>query len=393
MMVSGLRVIRCVRSIDRRVPSYDWGYYGKRQVQKIDFINHFSSLSHVQAIRDHCLSTGGRIITPEDNSDEDNSLDSFNVDWTKQYRGSSNLVIQPTSTQEISSVLQYCNSHQLSVVPQSGNTGLVGGSIPIQDEVILSLKKMNKILDFDRTNGILTCEAGAVLQDIQMFLHDNSHISPIDLGAKGTCLIGGNVSTNAGGQHYYRFGSLHANVLGLEVVLADGTILNLMNSNRKDNTGYDMKHLFIGAEGTLGVISKVVLSCPRKPNAQNVALVSCTSFESVLKILEVAKTELAEILSAFELMDQTVLDVLSQNDKVIPIKAENGSNYPFLLLIETQGSNYEHDMTKLESFLSQGIGSNQISDGVLAQDMKQIKAIWELRESCNPVVGSMVRIA
>lgn len=184
---------------------------------------------------------------------------------------------------------------------------------------------------------------------------------------------------------------MHANVLGLEVVLADGRKLNLMNSNRKDNTGYDLKHLFIGAEGTLGIITKVILSCPRKPNAQNVAFVGCTSYESVQKLLELAKTELAEILSAFELMDQSVLDALSQSGKsMFNLKSKSGLNYPFVLLIETQGADHNHDISKLETFLSQGMEDGYIIDGVLARDIKQANEMWGIREACNPVVGSMV---
>lgn len=155
--------------------------------------------SHADAIREQCLKNGGQIITNHDNDDSDAELllENFNVDWTKQYRGYSNLVVQPTSTEEVSKVLNYCNNHKLSVVPQSGNTGLVGGSIPIQDEIVLSMKRMNEIIHFDAINGILTCEAGVVLHDLQEFLSEKDHISPIDLGAKGSCMIGGNVATNA----------------------------------------------------------------------------------------------------------------------------------------------------------------------------------------------------
>jgi FAD/FMN-containing dehydrogenase len=172
--------------------------------------------------------------------------------------------VLPQSTQEVSSVLEYCNSRKLGVVPQGGNTGLVGGSVPINTEVVLSLEKMNDIHELDPMTGILLCDAGCILQDLQDYAADHDHMVPVDLGAKGTCQIGGNISTNAGGSFYYRYGSLHANVMGLEVVLANGDVLNLGcdPSLLKDNTGYNLKHLFVGAEGTLGVGKCVYLRSP-----------------------------------------------------------------------------------------------------------------------------------
>ena len=172
-------------------------------------------------------------------------------------------MLKPKSTTQISKILKYCNEEKIGVVPQGGNTGLVGGSVPTNDntpstQIIVSTEKLNQIHDFDPHNGILTCDAGCILQDLQSFLENHPqhpHIFPLDIGAKGSCMIGGNISTNAGGQYYYRFGSLHANVLGLEAVTADGSIVDLMSTNRKDNTGYDLKHLFIGAEGTLGMFT------------------------------------------------------------------------------------------------------------------------------------------
>jgi len=169
-----------------------------------------------------------------------------NVDWMGKYRGASQLLLLPKSTTEVSKILSYCNTRRLAVVPQGGNTGLVGGSVPVYDEVIVSLAGMDKIISFDNVNGILTSEAGCVLENLSTFVENEGFIMPLDLGAKGSCQIGGNISTNAGGLRFIRYGSLHGNVLGLEVVLADGTILDMLTTLRKDNTGYDLKHLFIG---------------------------------------------------------------------------------------------------------------------------------------------------
>ena len=279
--------------------------------------------------------------------------------------------MRPRNTEEVSSILEYCNNEKIGVVPQSGNTGVVGGSVPIGDELIMSVEGLNEIYSFDQVNGILICGAGCVLQTLQEQVAGWNHLVPIDLGSKGTCLIGGNVATNAGGQYYYRFGSIHANIIGMEVVLPNGTILDLMSTNRKDNTGYDLKHLFVGAEGTLGVITKVVLSCPRLPRARNVAFLACESFEDVRQTLSCAKEELGEILAAFEFMDQEVLDQVA-TEKHIPVRVNGKDNYRFCLLVETQGSNNEHDTSKLEAFLEKCMASGNVVDGVLAQDLKQV---------------------
>lgn len=160
-------------------------------------------------------------------------------------------MLKPRTTEELSEVMKYCNARRLAVVPQGGRTGLVGGSVPVFDEVIVSLASMNRILGFDESYGILSAEAGCILGDLQDFAASRNHEVPLDLGAKGSCMIGGNLATNAGGIKFIRHNSLHANCVGLKAVLADGKILDNMSTLRKDNTGTDLKHLFIGSEGTL----------------------------------------------------------------------------------------------------------------------------------------------
>lgn len=159
----------------------------------------------------------------------------------------------------MSEILKYCNSRKLAVVPQGGNTGLVGGSVPVHDEIVISMANMNKIVEFDKNSGIVRAEAGVILENLATYAEDLGYIVPLDLGAKGSCFIGGNISTNAGGSRYIRYGTLHGSVTGLEAVLPNGDILNSMQSMRKDNTGYDTKQLFIGAEGTLGIVTQVAI--------------------------------------------------------------------------------------------------------------------------------------
>jgi FAD/FMN-containing dehydrogenase len=313
----------------------------------------------------------------------------------KKYRGTSSIVVRPESTEEVSSILQYCYSQHIGVVPQAGNTGLVGGSVPLQDEVILSVERLNQIHALDETTGIVKCGAGCILHDLQDYAARHQYMVPVDLGSKGTCQVGGNVSTNAGGQYYYRYGSLHANVLGMEVVLADGRILDLSYSavNLKDNTGYDLKHLFIGAEGTLGVITNVALLCPRLPRSKTAAFVACDSFDQVRRTLTMAKTYLGEILAAFEFMDDQVMKIVTERhgkDIMIPLQRtlRDDSVYPYGILIETQGSDEGHDTAKMEQFLETVMEQGVVVDGILAQDWRQVQELWRFRELCNPSVAA-----
>ncbi|XP_017271343.1 D-2-hydroxyglutarate dehydrogenase, mitochondrial isoform X2 [Kryptolebias marmoratus] len=304
----------------------------------------------------------GRAITDPD------LVESSNVDWLKSVRGSSEVLLRPQTTEEISQILRYCNSRNLAVNPQGGNTGLVGGSVPVYDEIILSTSLMNNIVSFDNISGILTCQAGCILESLSLFLEERDHIMPLDLGAKGSCQIGGNVATNAGGLRLLRYGSLHGTVLGLEVVLADGRVLDCLATLRKDNTGYDLKQLFIGSEGTLGVITAVSILCPRKPKSVNVVFLGCKTFEQLLKTFQLCRGMLGEILSAFEFLDSECMRLLNTHLKLAnPIS-------------ETSGSDPSHDAQKLHNFLEEAITSLLVTDGTVATEESKIKALWSLRE-------------
>jgi D-2-hydroxyglutarate dehydrogenase len=311
----------------------------------------------------------GSVITDQ------NILEAQNTDWTKKYKGRSQLLLRPKTTQEVSSILHYCNEKRIGVVPQAGKTGLVGGSVPVSDEVLVDIRGLNSIEGIN-DSGILKCEAGCILQDLQTFAASHQYLMPVDLGSKGSCCIGGNVSTNAGGQYFYRYGSLHANVLGLEVVLPNGEILDsTMHVNLKDNTGYDWKHLFVGSEGTLGIITKVALRCPRLPRARNTAFLACNSYKNVQKTLLLAKDMLGEVLAAFEYMDRAVLDFVA-TEKRIPICQVDSHNYPYCVLVETHGSSEEHDMAKMEAFLEEAMTQELVADGVLSQDLRQVHEMY-----------------
>ncbi|XP_026650846.2 D-2-hydroxyglutarate dehydrogenase, mitochondrial isoform X1 [Zonotrichia albicollis] len=312
----------------------------------------------------------GRVITGEE------EVKPFNVDWLKSVRGCSQLVLKPQTTAEVSQILRYCHERNLAVNPQGGNTGLVGGSVPVFDEIILSTALMNQIISFDKVSGILVCQAGCVLERLSEYLEEQGFIMPLDLGAKGSCHIGGNVATNAGGLRLLRYGSLRGTVLGLQVVLADGSALDCLTSLRKDNTGYDLKQLFIGSEGTLGVITAVSILCPQRPKAVNVAFLGCQSFAKVLETFTTCRAMLGEILSAYEFMDEKCMELVETHLKLSSPVADS----PFYVLIETSGSNSTHDEEKLHNFLERAMASGLVTDGTVATDEKKIKVLWSLRE-------------
>jgi len=311
-------------------------------------------------------------------------IEAYNGDWMRKYRGHTKLVLKPGTTDEVSKILKYCNDNLLAVVPQGGNSGLVGGSVPVFDEIVINMSRMNQIRSFDEVSGILVVDAGAILESTDSFLAEKGYIFPLDLGAKGSCHIGGNVATNAGGLRLLRYGSLHGSVLGVEAVLPDGTVVNDLSKLRKNNTGYDLKQLFIGAEGTIGIITGVSIICPQRSKAINVAFFGLESYEKVQKAFQEAKGQLSEILSAFELMDngsQGLVQSMSNSKR--PLENE----HPFYCLIETSGSNSEHDNEKLEAFLEHVMENEIVADGVVAQDETQVKSLWHWREGISEASG------
>ncbi|KAL3143740.1 hypothetical protein ABBQ32_003572 [Trebouxia sp. C0010 RCD-2024] len=310
------------------------------------------------------------------------ALQPLNRDWIGKYEGSSRLALKPQNTEQVSQILRHCNANRIAVVPQGGNTGLVGGSVPLFDEVLIMTGAMNKVISFDPVLGMLTCEAGCVLEQLDRHVGEQGHTMPLDLGAKGSCQIGGNVSTNAGGLRYLRYGSMHGNVSGLEVVLADGTILDLMSTLRKDNTGYDLKQLFIGGEGTLGIITKVAMLCPVKPASVQVAYLAVPTFQHAQQVFQKAKQHLGEILSAFEFLDHPSLIMTLKHLPNIKNPLPDIQT-PIYLVVETSGSNLEHDFGKLEVFLEEAYNDEMIADGTIAQDSSQQASIWNLRESIS----------
>src|SRR6185312_1316833 len=224
------------------------------------------------------------------------------------FHGHSPLVLRPGSTAEVSAICKLANEHRIALVPQGGNTGLVGGQTPHNGEVVISLKRMDRIRDVDTASNTMTCEAGVILQVAQQRAAEVDRLFPLSLGAEGSCTIGGNLSTNAGGTTALAYGVAREMAIGLEVVLADGRVLNLLSKLKKDNTGYDLRNLFIGAEGTLGIVTAATLKLFPKPRAIETAYVGLKSPADALRLLSLSQSEAAGTLTSFELLSGLAVD-------------------------------------------------------------------------------------
>ena len=288
------------------------------------------------------------------------------------------LIVRPQTTEEVSRILTICNEHDQPIVVHGGVTGLVYGTRTSEDQIILSLERMNTIEEVDLIGRTMTCQSGVTLQDIQERAEERDMIFPLDLGARGSCSIGGNISTNAGGNRVIRFGMTRDSVLGIEAVTPDGTILSSMNKMIKNNAGYDLKQMFIGTEGTLGVVTKCVLRLREAPISQNTALVGINDFSSVLKFLKHIDSGLGGNMSAFEVMWDSFYSMVTNsiNEKALPLKP----NIPYYILVESMGSNQTKDQEHFEFLLSKAFEESIIVDAVLAKSEKERTSLWSLRD-------------
>ncbi|XP_055331951.1 D-2-hydroxyglutarate dehydrogenase, mitochondrial-like [Paramacrobiotus metropolitanus] len=329
-----------------------------------------------EKINDQDLAKFRQILGSDNVIISDDDLERYNVDWLNICRGQSKVVLRPKDTQQVSAIMKHCNERNLAVCPQGGNTGLVGGSVPVFDEVVISMGLMNKIISLDKISGVAIAQSGTVLETLENHAMENDRIVPLDLGAKGSCHIGGNVATNAGGLRFLRYGSLHANVLGLEVVLADGTFLPFGTNMRKDNTGYHLHHLFIGSEGSLGIITQVALLCPPRPTSVSLCLLGLNSFEDVLQCYQQAGSRLTDIMSAFEFLDTQCFAVSCEEHNVpAPLK-----EFPFYAIIEVSGWQPEADSTRLNELLEDLMGNGLVADGIVTDEPSRMQTVWKIRE-------------
>jgi len=296
------------------------------------------------------------------------------------FHGHSPLVLRPGSTAEVSAICKLASEHRITLVPQGGNTGLVGGQTPHHGEVVISMRRMDKIRDIDTASNTMTCEAGVVLQIAQQRASEVDRLFPLSLGAEGSCTIGGNLSTNAGGTTALAYGVAREMALGLEAVLADGRILNGLSKLKKDNTGYDLRNLFIGAEGTLGIITAASLKLFPKPHAVETAFVGLKSPAAALKLLSISQNEAAGTLTSFELLSDIAVDFSLRHGT--DIRDPLGGKHPWYVLMELS-SPRDDARAALESILAQGMEQAIVDDAVIAANLSQRMAFWKLRDEMS----------
>ncbi len=296
-------------------------------------------------------------------------------------------LLRPESTEQVSRILKLCHAAGQPVAPQGGMTGLVSAAAPLEGEIAISFERMRQILDVDKFTSTMTVEAGVELQTIQEQAEDNGMLFPLDLGARGSCTIGGNLSTNAGGNRVIRYGMTRDLVIGLEAVLADGTIIDGLHKMRKNNTGYDLKQLFIGSEGTLGLITRAVLKLSPKPASQTVAMCGVSDFSQVAQLLVHAQNKLGGNLSAFEVIWQNTYDLIDEHvpHVSVPIK----SPYAFYVLIESMGSHPANDSELFTSALHEALEAGLVGDVVLADDSEKIRKLWAVRDGAAELFPSL----
>jgi FAD/FMN-containing dehydrogenase len=303
-------------------------------------------------------------------------------DWRRQYRADAECVVRPASTSEVAAVVERCALEGVALVPQGGNTGLCGGSVPTgtRREVVLSLARLNRIRALDTLNDTLTAEAGCVLADVQRVADDAGRLFPLSLGAEGSCMIGGNLSTNAGGVNVLRYGNAREQVLGLEVVLPDGRVWNGLRGLRKDNTGYDLKQLFIGAEGTLGIITAAVLKLYPKPSAGATAWIAVANPARAVELLSRLRGLLGERLSAFELVSRACVEAVLAHAPGTPDPL--GGRHPWYVLAELVDIGEPAALQALvEQALHECAERGALEDVALAHSEAQARALWKMRDT------------
>ena len=296
-------------------------------------------------------------------------------------------LVRPSSTAEVSQILKICNQHKQPVVTQGGLTGCVEGAITTARDIIISLERMKAIESIDEIGNTAIVQAGAVLQIVQETVRDKNLTFPLDLGARGSCTIGGNIATNAGGINVLRYGMMRNLVLGLETVLADGTVISSMNQMLKNNAGYDSKQLFIGSEGTLGIITRAVIRLFNQPTSCQSAMVALDSFVSVTTLLSHMQKGLAGTLSAFEVMwGEYFKGVTGANGHIAPIDRE----YPFYVMLEAEGADLEADKTRFDDLLAVAFEDKIIVDAVIPNSETQRRALWNIREEFEPILPAFL---
>ena len=326
--------------------------------------------------------SGRLLTTPEDTTP-------FLTDWRGKWTGNAIAVVQPDTASDAAAVVAWCAAQNVPVVPQGGNTGLSGGATPDHDgrALVLSLARLNKVRRVDAVNNTLEVEAGATLLQVQEAAREAGRLFPLSLAAEGSCTIGGNLATNAGGVQVLRYGNARELCLGVEVVTAQGELWNGLRGLRKDNTGYDLRDLFIGSEGTLGVITAATLKLFPLPAAQSVAFVAVPTPEAAVQLLQLAQGRLASQLTAFELMSDTCIGLVEKHVDAARLPLPERSPWYVLLELSDPVSE-ERASTAIESLLEAALEQELATDAVVSQSLAQFQAMWALREDISEAQGA-----
>lgn len=305
----------------------------------------------------------------------------FTNDWGGSPPVIASAVVRPRTTEDVSTALRICHAHGQSVVPQGGLTGISGAARPGADDIALSLDRLSGIEEIDQTMATMTVRAGTLLATIQDAAKQAGFFCPLDLGARGSCAIGGNIGTNAGGNRVIRYGMTRDMVLGIEAVLADGTVIENLNKLIKNNAGYDLKQLFIGSEGTLGVITRAVIRLRPMPTSHASAFIGLTDFDAAATLLQKARLSLGDQVAAFEVMWPEYYDLMVDNEA--SVRAPLVGRHGMYVLMETQGYAPETDEERFADFLGKMLEEELIEDAAIAQSSSDIAAFWHLRDSVS----------
>ena len=322
------------------------------------------------------------IVGPQGLLTDKSDVEPYVQDWRGIYVGETAVVVRPASTEEVAAVVKACGQSGTPVVPQGGNTGMCMASVPRagRNEIVLSLGRMNRIRDVDALNNTLTAEAGVVLANIQQAAADVDRLFPLSLGAEGSCTIGGNLSTNAGGVNVLRYGNTRDLVLGLEVVLPDGRVWNGLRSLRKDNTGYDLKQLFVGAEGTLGIITAAVLKLFPRPSASATAWAAVKGPDAALELLALLRRHCGDRINAFELISRPSVELVLRH--VPGTRDPLTTAHEWYVLTELADSQPGEKLREeLETALHDGLEAGLVLDAAIAESGAQAQALWRIRET------------
>jgi len=321
------------------------------------------------------------ICGPQAVLDQEALLERYHHIWKMDQPLQAVAVVLPASTQEVAAILQLCNQLKQEVVVHGGLTNLVGGTETQPHQLVLSLERMNTIEEVDPISKTLTAQAGVIIENLIDAAAERDLMLPLNFGAKGSAQIGGALATNAGGLRVFRFGMTRQLVLGLEYVLPDGRIVSSLKKIIKDNSGYDLKQLLIGSEGTLGIITKVVLRLTQAPKTRSSALVGVQNYAKVLDLLKHLDKGLGGTLSGFELMWQHTFETMTTPPSIHT--APLPKDYPYYVFIETMGNDPENDFLRLETLITEALETDIILDGVLAQTQRELYTIWQIREDVS----------